>query len=438
VLIERTALTAEKLEQKTMVFHEMNSGARARELTSTTSPDPIPALTGLRIIGAGWVVLHHFQPTLYEAFPWMLVVSPILDAGIYGVPLFFILSGYIIWHNYGRGSLLAPRTSVNFLWRRFARLWPVNLISQLLAVPLIYWAVVTQNYWGAPIPDWYSWGGLAQSSFMVSGLVHPEVAYPWNQPSWTLTAEMVAYTALPLIVALALGLRVIKTRHVWIWTLLGLSLAYGYKLALSQFAYRWLAELVLIFFIGVLIRIGVAASSVPRIAAVTQIVAPVIVVVACYVNPDLIPCLLAAWVWSLSAKTGLGVRFLSLRPMQIAGLSSYSLYMLHWIVFGYTYIAMFYFPRLRDSLLSLVVVVVLVIVGLASFLCWKFFESPARKFLNGRFEVVWPKRVGVNSAPVIEKAEDVVRLQRDASSDENQAADGAAIAGVLQDGSSKK
>jgi hypothetical protein len=36
-------------------------------------------------------VLFHLQPTLYEAFPWLTVLSPILGAGDDGVPLCFIL-----------------------------------------------------------------------------------------------------------------------------------------------------------------------------------------------------------------------------------------------------------------------------------------------------------------------------------------------------------
>jgi peptidoglycan/LPS O-acetylase OafA/YrhL len=93
------------------------------------------------------------------------------------------------------------------MWRRFARLWPVNVILQLLAVPLVHWAVVRQGYWGAPLPDWCSWGGPLQSSFMVARRGHPEPTFARNQPSWTLTAEMVAYAVFPAILALGLALR---------------------------------------------------------------------------------------------------------------------------------------------------------------------------------------------------------------------------------------
>jgi peptidoglycan/LPS O-acetylase OafA/YrhL len=87
----------------------------------------IEALTGLRFIAAFCILIHH-------ATEW---TSPFTDSkalfaigdsiGIFGMPLFFVLSGFVIHYNYGRlfdnASLVqAART---FAIARFSRIYPL-------------------------------------------------------------------------------------------------------------------------------------------------------------------------------------------------------------------------------------------------------------------------------------------------------------------------
>jgi len=127
----------------------------------------IPALTGLRIVAALWVVLFHFSNTIYIAWPFSLNFKPVLSQGYNGVPLFFLLSGYIIWHNYGSPDILAPRNYVSFLWKRMARLWPVNLLTAIFAIFILYRQVYTYHNWGAAVPKWFSILGWFKSAFML-------------------------------------------------------------------------------------------------------------------------------------------------------------------------------------------------------------------------------------------------------------------------------
>lgn len=363
-----------------------------RETADGGRPLPIPALTGLRMIGAGWVVLFHFQATLYSTFPALQFFAPIIGVGDFGVPLFFILSGYIIWHNYGTSSLLKVRPSAKFLWRRFARLWPVNVASQLLAIPVVWWGMEVMGNWGSPIPAWYGRLGWLQNAFMVQGFVHPEPVFPWNQPSWTLPAEMIAYVLFPGILALILLVGIARRRVVWPWILIALLGVYLVRTDPYAFPYRWMVDLVLFFVAGVLLRIG--GLPVPRLrvlSSVVQVAAPVAIVVACYTfRFDLVPSLLAAWVWSLSASDGPVVWLFTRKWAQIAGLSSYSLYMLHWVLFGAGYILLYYVPVIQESFMQLFVPGMLILVTVASWATWRFFETPARRLLNRLFERVWP------------------------------------------------
>lgn len=358
-------------------------------------PDPIPALTGLRIFGALWVVLFHLQGTLYASWGGFRLFEPLLRYGYNGVPLFFILSGYIIWHNYGRRDLLHPRATVRFMWRRFARLWPVNVAAQLLTVPLIWWTVTVTHYWDTPTPAWYAIGGWFQSAFMAGVAGSPFlVTFPWDQPAWTLTGEMAAYLVFPVILALALVTRLHHGRHGWIFIPVALVIAYEtnfFGLG-QQIPYSWAINLILMFVVGVVLRVAGRPLRLPQIPAVIQIAAPFAIVVSCYLgqNTLLVP-LMALWVWALAAPSGPGVRLLSTRPFQIAGLASYSLYMLHWVIFGFGTIWVFYAVPSSAALRVYVVVVLLIVAG-ASWATWRFFESPSRGLLNRLFERVWRAR----------------------------------------------
>ncbi|BDZ45885.1 acyltransferase family protein [Naasia aerilata] len=354
-------------------------------------PEPIPALTGLRIVGAVWVALFHFQSPLFDASNTLRLLEPVLAYGPKGVPLFFLLSGYIIWHNYGSARLLrSKREPVRFFWRRVARLWPVNVLALVLAVPVLWNAVIVHDYWGSAHPDWFSIGGFLGSAMMVQvlGSPYPMAVYPWNAPSWSLSAEMVAYLIFPVILFAALRIKAARLR--WLCVPAALALTVVAYLPGFDFPYRWLLDLMLVFVAGVLLRVAGRPTFSPRMMAAVQIVAPVAVVLACYAaQPLLIMPFLALWVWSLAAPTGPVVALMTTKPMQIAGLSSYSLYMLHWVIFGYGYL-------LTENMVlvgvgrDLFVVGCLAAVAAASYLCWRFFETPARKVLNLAFERAWP------------------------------------------------
>lgn len=373
-------------------------GVRTDGGVDAVRPLPIPGLTGLRIVGAVWVMLFHFQPTLYQVWPALRHLAPILGVGDLGVPLFFLLSGFIIWHNYGFRSLLAPRSTVRFIWRRFARLWPVNVLSQILTIPIIVWAVYRQ---GAAAPDWFNVPGFLGSAFMVTELAHPDLIYPWNQPSWSLAGEMAEYLFFPLLTAVLL-LVIGKGRNRWAWTVAALILAIGIRQFPFVFPYRWMLDLTTYFVIGVMLRVGgIPRPRLAPVAAVAQIAAPLGVLAAAFTNqvPFIVLCL-AIWVWALSAPGGPGVWLFSRRPFEIAGLSSYSVYMLHWVVFGYATILVpkilsyvtILAPWLRASFLGIYAVLQLVVVGAIAYVTWRFFETPARRLLNRAFERIWPRR----------------------------------------------
>lgn len=358
----------------------------------STKPGTLPALTGLRIVGALWVASFHFRSDFFRAWPRLDFLEPIFSVGYFGVPLFFTLSGFLIWHNYGSADLLSPRQSGKFLWRRFARLWPVNLLSQVIAIPLIVWAVVVKDYWGAPIPDWYSVQGWLSSAFMIQEFFSPEQYYPWNQPAWSLSGEMAAYFVFPILTFLILQSRIQRMKYSGVLTIVAFTGSYLLLANIRYFPYSWLVYLISIFIFGVLIRLGgIPKGKLRYLAATAQVLAPIAIIWICYTgNLNFMNLLLAVWVWSLSVDLGFVARFFSKPTMIVAGSASYSLYMLHWLVFGYISVFVASLDIQNIWLLKLITLFTLGVLGLVSWACWKYFEIPNRRRMNRYFERLWP------------------------------------------------
>jgi peptidoglycan/LPS O-acetylase OafA/YrhL len=95
--------------------------------TSLDLRDKIDALTGLRFLAAASILITHtatWTAPFNTANPVSTVASVI---GVYGMPLFFVLSGFVIHYNYA--GLFRERSwrsaTAEFFVARFARLYPL-------------------------------------------------------------------------------------------------------------------------------------------------------------------------------------------------------------------------------------------------------------------------------------------------------------------------
>jgi peptidoglycan/LPS O-acetylase OafA/YrhL len=209
--------------------------AHASPAAPRTGQSEIRALTGLRIIAAGWVVLVHFGAFLAPYTDQFVFVRAVLGAGWIGVELFFILSGFLLTRGYldECGRRPTPRTVGRFLFNRFARVWPA-------------WALVTVLMGG--------WLFLVRASGRTADVytVHPEVTVEaiarqlsmtqmWGMPNmvgasfvapgWSISAEWTAYLAFPVLAVL---LRPLRHLH----PVVNLGLAHAAVVPLALVAYR--------------------------------------------------------------------------------------------------------------------------------------------------------------------------------------------------------
>jgi peptidoglycan/LPS O-acetylase OafA/YrhL len=162
--------------------------ANSMEQAAPRKP-PLKALTGIRIFAAVMVVLFHYGASFAETAGYpTLVVNPLRN-GFLGVSLFFILSGFIIFYQYG-DDLRSGAALRRYALARFARIYPVYLLALLISLPMAFAAAdgLTMPAAGAVLALVQSW------TPPTSGF-----GYSWLTQAWTLSVEAFFYLTAPLL-----------------------------------------------------------------------------------------------------------------------------------------------------------------------------------------------------------------------------------------------
>jgi peptidoglycan/LPS O-acetylase OafA/YrhL len=157
------------------------------------------ALTSLRGIAALCTVLAHLIVIWGEVFPALREQSLFRDFALHTylfVDFFFVLSGFVMSHAYGRhfAHAVGVGSYLRFLRARFARVYPLHLLLLLVYVGLAAIGLKqTQEN-----PDWSIAAHLV--------LLHAMGFFShttWNQPSWSISVEWWTYIVFPFAVPLA-------------------------------------------------------------------------------------------------------------------------------------------------------------------------------------------------------------------------------------------
>ncbi len=110
-----------------------------------TASSPVSSLQVLRALAALAIVAYHIDgglnvympmPSAFHLFAW----------GKEGVPLFFVLSGFVV----SLASQLRPRGAREFLYGRLARLYPVYLFTAVLFISLLL--LLPPSVFRSPLP----------------------------------------------------------------------------------------------------------------------------------------------------------------------------------------------------------------------------------------------------------------------------------------------
>lgn len=167
-------------------------------------PTNVPSLTGVRGIAALWVLLFHIQffPKTFDlpGFGGL----PVLRSGWAGVDLFFVLSGFVLMlvHEADFKGLNWRRIG-QFAWLRFFRVYPLaTAVLLLIALLALADAAFADWYQHSAFPRNFTLSAFVRTLFLANRWWLPTDG-DWNQPEWSLSAEIVGYAAFPLIAFLA-------------------------------------------------------------------------------------------------------------------------------------------------------------------------------------------------------------------------------------------
>src|SRR6516165_6347155 len=120
-----------------------------------TKPARLNALTGLRSFAAVNIVLFHFSNPQW--FGWL---APVVNSGYASVSFFILLSGFVLGYNYNARARAGELNTKRFYEARFTRLYPIYLLSLILAFKMIpiEWASHTRTMF---------WSGIVLSPLLL-------------------------------------------------------------------------------------------------------------------------------------------------------------------------------------------------------------------------------------------------------------------------------
>jgi peptidoglycan/LPS O-acetylase OafA/YrhL len=160
----------------------------------------IPALTGLRFFAAFFILIAHAGDWIAQ-FQDSDISKYISVMAIYGMPLFFVLSGFVIHYNYRDLFIRQPiaRAICEFAAARFARLYPLFFVFFLLAVAV---DSLPQKLYNAPdlmLPILGYYLTLTQSWWYII-YQHQSIIYWIFSVSWSISTEMYFYLVYAVLV----------------------------------------------------------------------------------------------------------------------------------------------------------------------------------------------------------------------------------------------
>ena len=154
------------------------------------------AITSVVFVHSASYLDDHLKPVGAHLPPLLRLFT---DLGAYGVPLFFVISGWLLQQIYGDGSWKAR----SYFARRFARIYPLwvgFLVFSFLVPALGLQTGISELLAGQPLGNWVRGAAvivLAATTFTL--WVSPEL---WNRVvpgGWSIQAEVGHYLVFPLL-----------------------------------------------------------------------------------------------------------------------------------------------------------------------------------------------------------------------------------------------
>lgn len=367
------------------------------------------ALTGVRGWAALWVLLYH---AWVAAVPrrinlplgdWTLDLTPFFSVGWAGVPIFFVLSGFLLampFAAWQAGERERPALG-RYFFRRVFRVFPAYYAQLVL---LLLLALVVDGQ--VPLDDI----GAAWRHLLMLFVPPPLGTKPINLVWWTLPIEFSFYLVLPLLALLLRPSRwwlllATVVGAMLVWRSVSVALLPANVVQVSQMAYQLPGSLDS-FGLGMLgaglyvnrTRLGLGQLSYRHLATIT--VSALLVVVAAmywvhvqyldywthslifYTWTPVFGTAIAALLFASVSGCRLANWLFGNRVMVFLGLISYSVYLWHYPAIGWLMKSDFILGHEGYQLPRLLGPLVLITVLLAS-LSYAFIERPMMQLRRG-------------------------------------------------------
>ncbi|HUO22736.1 MAG TPA: acyltransferase [Caulobacteraceae bacterium] len=159
----------------------------------------LPSLTGLRGVAALWVLAFHLVKICGQGGAAWPAHASFLNFGWTGVDLFFVLSGFVLMWTHG-AALARPTPAAirQFAVARIVRVYPLSLAVLALILALAAADPVYAAWFRDQSPGNFSVAALTRTALLATRWV-PNAQGEWNEPVWSLSAELIGYAAFPLL-----------------------------------------------------------------------------------------------------------------------------------------------------------------------------------------------------------------------------------------------
>jgi peptidoglycan/LPS O-acetylase OafA/YrhL len=355
------------------------------------NPNKLLGLEIVRFVSAFAVLIFHYQhfsyiadqPTNFvkDSQPFYSLFGLFYEYGFLGVLVFWCVSGFIFFWKYSAsisGGAISGRT---FFVLRFSRLYPLHIVTLLLAalLQLVYFGM--NNYFFA-----FQQNTLIQFAlqlFMANGW-RSEAINSFNAPIWSISVEILVYFAFYMILRVAGGSWIISaavtaSAAAWMAVLGSGNLAYCFYF----------------FYAGglcAMVRQSISSGSVEVAADIAAFCLLFLIpssgwIVGAYKSASLFNFVLLTFIPALvflASRHNLGLGPRAVRYIEAAGNMTYSSYLAHFpiqlgiaTIFSVLGAAIpYYSPTFFGVFLSITLV--------AAYLIYRHFERPAQDAIRKR------------------------------------------------------
>jgi peptidoglycan/LPS O-acetylase OafA/YrhL len=332
-------------------------------------------IDALRGFAALAVVLFHYTTRFVELFQPTAAPSLSFGYGYFGVNLFFIISGYVIFMTLSR-----TRRSMDFVVSRFSRLFPAYWVAIFLTLGITHWLGLP----GLLVSLRDAIGNMVMLHSLLLRLPNVDGVY------WTLEVELLFYIGMWLLYRL----RALAKIHIALAGAMALSVLYALMAKFFQIDLPWIVYRILIlqyipwFALGIAIYMAIENSS-PRARANALQIGALSIATLLIVGSTpwiaLLATLLAATVWA--AATG-KLPFLRHSVFVWLGTITYPLYLLHQNI-GYSLeLAAIRYGWSPDMGLLAALAISLVMATALTY----FVEKPMLTFIRRQYAKAYPRK----------------------------------------------